>query len=96
MDTISEKTYFVNINGDIYETFGLSFADSVLSAVTEHENKDKDFSEFIYVTSKEDMFFSQTIYSPAFLCSFGFLSLESLYRLLVKSAISSDEAFEEA
>ena len=86
------ETYFIDINGDIYESFGRELPDALYHAIQSHEKLDKDFSEFIFVTCKEDSSFLFKIYSPAYLCAFNFISIDVLYKLVVRSAISdSDE-----
>ena len=84
-------THYVDVEGTIYEFYGMSFMESIYLAVAQHIEDDGDFGEYIYITLKEDKEYFRRVYSPAFLCAFDFLDRASLYNLLVSSAISPED-----
>lgn len=85
-----EIVYYVDIHGYVYEFSGVSFAESIYSAVVAHADNDKDFCEYIYVTIKGDNDYVSKIYSPAYLCAFDIIDRATLYNLLINSVLVQD------
>jgi hypothetical protein len=80
-DFVSLDTIHININGNIYTSRGSSYADSLMEAVDNHVAQDGEFTEYISVSAPGEG--TEEIYSPAVLCTFGYIGKDELAGFLV-------------
>lgn len=79
----------VEINGFMYSFTGSNFGDSLLSAIDEHVEEDREFKREIYMFL--DGGSAIEICAPAALCTFGFITEKDLIRMLVSDIFEEEE-----
>lgn len=76
------KEFTVHINRANYGCFGMSLLDGLSSSIDAHIELDKEFTDYITITSKGEQI--KIYYAPALLCGLGYLSHEELLELLIE------------
>lgn len=79
----------ITINGSLYTFKGTSFPDSLLEAVDDHIEQDREFTEYISVSVPGSG--TDEIYSPAVLCSFGYIGKDELAAFLMTNMVEEDD-----
>lgn len=80
---------YIDINGTVYAYDGESSLEGVCDAVSTHVNNDLEFTEYIRV-AYPDSDKEEYIYSPAILCTLGYLTKEDLARMILPTLFDGE------